>query len=169
MMCQPGDMKKGKLLELTAGFSAANAAIDARLYGLFKGVMLIIEVWGLLCLTSTRRVDRKGLLYMVLRGQEAESLVSERAIQSRSSHSAQIDNLGLSQHRPDSVVPLIDGSGAHSSLIFTPIEAQIGFGASAPGKSGEKDAFVGRQVSQSKSTRASTSGNSNAILMQIVI
>ena len=54
MMCQPGEMNKGKLLELTAGFSAANAAIDARLYGLFEGVMLsMIEVWGLLSFTST--------------------------------------------------------------------------------------------------------------------
>ena len=53
MMCQPGDMNIGKLLELTAGFSAANAAIDARLYGLFKGIMFMIEVWGLLSFTST--------------------------------------------------------------------------------------------------------------------
>ena len=53
MMCQPGEMNKEKLLELTAGFSAAKAAIVARLYGLFKGVMLIIEVWGLLSFAST--------------------------------------------------------------------------------------------------------------------
>ena len=42
---------------------------------------------------------------MDLRGQEADSLVSERAIRSPSSHSAQIDDLGLSQHRPNTVVP----------------------------------------------------------------
>ena len=35
-ICQPGDMNMGKLLELTAGFSFANSAIDARLYGLLR-------------------------------------------------------------------------------------------------------------------------------------
>ena len=53
--------------------------------------------------------------------------------------------------------------------MFTPIEVQMGFGAFTPRNGGEKNAFVGRQVSQSKSTSVSVSGDSNANPMQIVV